>query len=117
MTGRACRVVNIRARRKKPGLMRQHLTAVNAAREIGRATQGVTIIRPDEGDKVVAVARIAKEGQDDENTVSDADAEAEAGATPAAPASQEAQPRPLPQPGEGDDDSTAAAPQDEKDGP
>ena len=30
-------------------------------REIGRATQGVRIIRPDEGDRVVAVAKIASE--------------------------------------------------------
>jgi len=30
-------ISNIRAGRKKPGLMRQHLTAVNAAAEIGRA--------------------------------------------------------------------------------
>lgn len=31
------RIVNIRAGRKKPGLLRQHLTAVNAAAEIGHA--------------------------------------------------------------------------------
>lgn len=30
-------------------------------REIGRATQGVRMIRPDEGDRVVAVAKIASE--------------------------------------------------------
>ncbi len=69
-------------------------TGVSQMREIGRATQGVTIIRPDEGDKVVAVARIAKEGQDGENGASDADT----GATPAAPANQEAPAQP------GDDD-------------
>ena len=34
VTGRPFRVENIRARRAKPGLLRQHLTAVNAAREI-----------------------------------------------------------------------------------
>jgi RNA 3'-terminal phosphate cyclase (ATP) len=35
------RIVNIRARRKKPGLMRQHLTAVRAAAEIcGAAIEG-----------------------------------------------------------------------------
>jgi RNA 3'-terminal phosphate cyclase (ATP) len=34
LTGKACRLVNIRAKRAKPGLMRQHLTAVLAAAEI-----------------------------------------------------------------------------------
>ena len=37
ITGKAFRVYNVRARREKPGLKRQHLTAVNAAAEIGRA--------------------------------------------------------------------------------
>ncbi len=37
VTGKAFRVENVRARRAKPGLQRQHLTAVNAAAEIGRA--------------------------------------------------------------------------------
>ncbi len=36
-------------------------TAVAELREIGRATQGVRLIRLDEGDRVVAVARIAPE--------------------------------------------------------
>jgi DNA gyrase subunit A len=36
-------------------------TAVSQTREIGRATQGVKLIRVDEGDRVVSVARIAKE--------------------------------------------------------
>lgn len=36
-TGTPFRIQNIRAGRKKPGLSRQHLTAVNAAAEIGRA--------------------------------------------------------------------------------
>ena len=35
ITGRAFRVYNVRARRDKPGLQRQHLTAVNAAAEVG----------------------------------------------------------------------------------
>jgi RNA 3'-terminal phosphate cyclase (ATP) len=34
ITGRAFRIENIRAKRAKPGLLRQHLTAVNAAAEI-----------------------------------------------------------------------------------
>ena len=33
VTGQSFRIEKIRARRKKPGLMRQHLTAVNAAVE------------------------------------------------------------------------------------
>jgi RNA 3'-terminal phosphate cyclase (ATP) len=37
VTGKAFRISNIRAGRKTPGLMRQHLTAVNAAAEIGSA--------------------------------------------------------------------------------
>lgn len=37
VTGQSFRIGNIRAGRKKPGLMRQHLTAVNAAAEIGAA--------------------------------------------------------------------------------
>src|SRR5688500_12347522 len=38
------RITNIRARRQKPGLMRQHLAAVKAAAEVGRAeTKGAEI--------------------------------------------------------------------------
>ncbi|MBI5526461.1 MAG: RNA 3'-terminal phosphate cyclase [Deltaproteobacteria bacterium] len=37
VTGRAFRIVSIRSKRKKPGLMRQHLTAVHAASEVGNA--------------------------------------------------------------------------------
>jgi RNA 3'-terminal phosphate cyclase (ATP) len=37
VTGRPCDIESIRAKRKKPGLMRQHLTAVLAAAEVGRA--------------------------------------------------------------------------------
>jgi RNA 3'-terminal phosphate cyclase (ATP) len=37
VTGRAVQIENIRAGRPKPGLMRQHLTAVQAAAEVGRA--------------------------------------------------------------------------------
>src|SRR5258708_24138037 len=35
VTGKPFRIDNIRANRKKPGLLRQHLTAVRAAAEIG----------------------------------------------------------------------------------
>src|SRR5437660_12284288 len=37
VTGTPFRIEKIRARRSKPGLLRQHLTAVNAAAEVGRA--------------------------------------------------------------------------------
>ena len=37
ITGKPFRIYNVRARRDKPGLQRQHLTAVNAAAEIGGA--------------------------------------------------------------------------------
>lgn len=37
VTGTPFRIVNIRAGRKRPGLMRQHLTAVTAAMEVGQA--------------------------------------------------------------------------------
>lgn len=37
ITGKPFRIYNVRARRERPGLQRQHLTAVNAAAQIGRA--------------------------------------------------------------------------------
>jgi RNA 3'-terminal phosphate cyclase (ATP) len=37
VTGRPFRIERVRAGRKRPGLMRQHLTAVDAARRIGSA--------------------------------------------------------------------------------
>ena len=37
ITGRPVRIYNVRARRDKPGLQRQHLTAVQAAAEVGQA--------------------------------------------------------------------------------
>ncbi|HUK89269.1 MAG TPA: RNA 3'-terminal phosphate cyclase, partial [Blastocatellia bacterium] len=37
VTGQAFRITNIRAGRKNPGLLRQHLTAVSAATEVGEA--------------------------------------------------------------------------------
>jgi RNA 3'-terminal phosphate cyclase (ATP) len=44
ITGKAFRIYNIRARRDRPGLQRQHLTAVNAAAEIGQAkVDGATV--------------------------------------------------------------------------
>jgi RNA 3'-terminal phosphate cyclase (ATP) len=38
VTGKPFCLENIRAKREKPGLLRQHLTAVNAAVEVGKAT-------------------------------------------------------------------------------
>ena len=37
ITGKPFRIYNVRARRDKPGLQRQHLTAVNSAAQIGSA--------------------------------------------------------------------------------
>src|SRR5258708_34514095 len=37
VTGKPFRIERIRAARKTPGLLRQHLTSVNAAAQIGRA--------------------------------------------------------------------------------
>ncbi len=37
VTGKPFRIENIRAKRDKPGLLRQHLTAVNAATQVGDA--------------------------------------------------------------------------------
>ncbi|MCA9152327.1 MAG: hypothetical protein KDA92_23655, partial [Planctomycetales bacterium] len=37
ITGKSVRLTKIRAGREKPGLMRQHLTAVRAAAEVGEA--------------------------------------------------------------------------------
>lgn len=43
-TGRAFRLENVRSKRRKPGLMRQHLTAVQAAAQIGQAkVEGATL--------------------------------------------------------------------------
>jgi RNA 3'-terminal phosphate cyclase (ATP) len=43
ITGRAFRISNIRARRRRTGLLRQHLTAVKAAAEVGEAeVEGAT---------------------------------------------------------------------------
>jgi RNA 3'-terminal phosphate cyclase (ATP) len=39
VTGRSFRITSIRAKRRKPGLLRQHLTAVEAATAVGGATR------------------------------------------------------------------------------
>ncbi len=44
ITGEPFHITNVRARREKPGLMRQHVTALEAACAIGRATcEGLTV--------------------------------------------------------------------------
>jgi DNA gyrase subunit A len=63
-------------------------TAVSELRGIGRATQGVRLIRVDEGDRVVAVARFIK----DENGEKDEPAAAPAATMDAAPAAENAEP-------------------------
>ena len=60
-------------------------TDLSAVREIGRATQGVRLIRLDEGDKVVAAAKIASEDDEEETgpeTTSDGGDGASAGDPP-----------------------------------
>ncbi len=54
VTGQPFRIENIRANRDKPGLMRQHLTAVRAAAEVGRASV--------EGDEIGSTALSFKPG-------------------------------------------------------
>ena len=46
-------------------------TDLSAVREIGRATQGVRLIRLDEGDKVVATAKIVKEDEEESGDTED----------------------------------------------
>jgi len=52
-------------------------TDLSAVREIGRATQGVRLMRPDPGDTVVAVAKIPNDDADDASDEPAADAGAE----------------------------------------
>jgi DNA gyrase subunit A len=78
-------------------------TAVSQTREIGRATQGVRLIRLDEGDKVVSVARVARD--EDDNGGAEATPEAPGGegpsvtGDPAGPPIAAAQPPPAQGPG------------------
>ncbi len=60
-------------------------TPISETREIGRATQGVRLIRLDEGDKVVSVARVAKDEVESSETP---DASTEPGTPPAEPGSE-----------------------------
>ena len=49
---------------------------VSAIREAGRATQGVRLINIDEGDKIAAIARIAEQDDEDEETADGGEAAA-----------------------------------------
>lgn len=71
-------------------------TDLSAVREIGRATQGVRLIRLDENDSVVAVAKIAKEEEEEEN----------GNGTPAVAAPADADPAPDAQPSADTHDQT-----------
>lgn len=54
ITGRAIRIHSIRAKRSKPGLMRQHLTAVRAAAEVCGGGGGGTLIGAELGAQEIA---------------------------------------------------------------
>jgi DNA gyrase subunit A len=97
-TDRNGKVVNIQAVEEDDELMlitakgmmlRTDLTAV---REIGRATQGVRLIRLDEGDKVVASAKLVKEEEDESTSTEGAaggdGASGDGQSTPEPPADQ-----------------------------
>src|ERR1700761_6540563 len=48
ITGEPFQIVNVRGKRKKPGLMRQHMTAIEAACAIGAAgCEGVAVGSPE----------------------------------------------------------------------
>jgi len=63
---------------------------VEQTRAIGRATQGVRMIRPDEGDKLVSVARIVSDDDDEEQDESVASGASAAAAADAQPTGAEA---------------------------
>jgi len=90
------RVVGLRAIRDQDELMMiTHggmiiRTGVDEIRAIGRATQGVRMITLREGDKLVAVARVATdEAAEDQNETSPAEAEAQDQAAPPEPDSSD----------------------------
>ena len=85
-------------------------TSVSELREIGRATQGVRLIRVDEGDRVVAVARVVK----DENMEKAAEAGATAPARAAAGESASDEETP---PGSANDSGRAGSDGHEDDNP
>ena len=76
-------------------------TAIAQTREIGRATQGVRLMRLDEGDRVVSVARIAKEEDEDEVAANGTGGEGGAPAAPTAEAAEGGQPAAPPSTAEG----------------
>ena len=46
-------------------------TSINEIREAGRATQGVKLIRLDEGDEIAATSKIGDQGDDVENELAE----------------------------------------------
>ncbi|MCZ6681834.1 MAG: DNA gyrase subunit A [Planctomycetota bacterium] len=81
-------------------------TAIDQMREIGRATQGVRVIRLDEGDKVVSVARVSKEtdaDQSDEGAGSEEPPDNEVSSNDSSVSAEEPD-----RPAEGDDGNGAA---------
>lgn len=77
-------------------------TDLSAVREIGRATQGVKMIRVDQGDRVGAIAVVVREEEADA-TLAAAESSAEAGKAETAETTEE---------GKGDAPGDAAAPED-----
>lgn len=65
-------------------------TDLSAVREIGRATQGVRLIRVNEGDQVVAVAKIIREEDEDNGSANGGETEVQAGASTPADAGESA---------------------------
>ena len=51
-------------------------TSINEIREAGRATQGVKLIRLDEGDEIAATSKIGDQGEDPETELAEGEADA-----------------------------------------
>ncbi len=61
VTGQAFRMEHIRAKRHKPGLLRQHLTAVDAARTVGCAeVAGAEVNSQTRGRKTALLTRLVQ---------------------------------------------------------
>ena len=58
-------------------------TRVSEIREMGRATQGVTLINVDEGTRLSGLQRIAESDSDDENDLDDGEEGEDVAADPA----------------------------------
>ncbi|UCG33374.1 MAG: DNA gyrase subunit A, partial [Phycisphaerales bacterium] len=88
-------------------------TDLSEVREIGRATQGVRLIRIDEGDKLVSVAHIARE-EDEEDEEQAAEGAGESGAGSADAQAEEAA---ADQPAQFEADTEGGPPTEENDAP